>query len=83
MSLYVDVSPLALNEVSSLFPFFNGANTDKYLLVRLQEKVKSQMRVPWHGRTSFPFDDNTGIFQAYVDIEQGIFLCSRLAGITT
>ncbi|HCS80324.1 MAG TPA: DUF3971 domain-containing protein, partial [Alteromonas macleodii] len=32
-------------------------------------------RVLWHGRTSdFPFDDNTGIFQAYVDIEQGDFL---------
>ncbi|HCS83061.1 MAG TPA: DUF3971 domain-containing protein, partial [Alteromonas macleodii] len=32
MSLYVDVSPLALNEVSSLFPpSLMGANTDKYL----------------------------------------------------
>ena len=77
MSLYVDVSPLALNEVSSLFPpSLMGANTDKYLTRAFTgEGEIANARVLWHGRTSdFPFDDNTGIFQAYVDIEQGDFL---------
>ena len=77
MSLYVDVSPLALNEVSSLFPpSLMGANTDKYLTRAFTGKGEiANARVLWHGRTSdFPFDDNTGIFQAYVDIEQGDFL---------
>ncbi|KHT55461.1 protease [Alteromonas macleodii] len=77
MSLYVDVSPLALNEVSSLFPSsLMGTNTDKYLTRAFTgEGEIANARVLWHGRTSdFPFDDNTGIFQAYVDIEQGDFL---------
>lgn len=77
MSLYVDVSPLALNEVSGLFPpSLMGANTDKYLTRAFTgEGEIANARVLWHGRTSdFPFDDNTGIFQAYVDIEQGDFL---------
>ncbi|GEA03600.1 DUF3971 domain-containing protein [Alteromonas sp. KUL17] len=77
MSLYVDVSPLALNEVSSLFPSsLMGTNTDKYLTRAFTgEGEIANARVLWHGRTSdFPFDDNTGIFQAYVDIEHGDFL---------
>ena len=77
MSLYVDVSPLALNEVSSLFPAsLMGANTDKYLTRAFTgEGQITDARVLWHGRTSdFPFEDNTGIFQAYVDIKQGDFL---------
>ncbi|MFZ8201262.1 YhdP family protein [Alteromonas portus] len=77
MSLYVDVSPLALNEVSSLFPSsLMGANTDKYLTRAFTgEGEISNARVLWHGRTSdFPFEDNTGVFQAYVDIKQGDFL---------
>ncbi|AUI80972.1 YhdP family protein [Alteromonas macleodii] len=77
MSLYVDVSPLALNEVSGLFPSsLMGTNTDKYLTRAFTgEGEIANARVLWHGRTSdFPFDDNTGIFQAYVDIEQGDFL---------
>ncbi|WP_334021010.1 YhdP family protein [Alteromonas sp. S015] len=77
MSLYVDVSPLPLNEVSSLFPAsLMGANTDKYLTRAFTGKGEiAKARVLWHGRTSdFPFEDNTGIFQAYVDIEQGDFL---------
>ncbi|AXT38301.1 TIGR02099 family protein [Alteromonas sp. BL110] len=77
MSLYVDVSPLALNEVSSLFPTsLMGANTDKYLTRAFTGDGEiTNARVLWHGRTSdFPFEDNTGIFQAYVDIKQGDFL---------
>lgn len=77
MSLYVDVSPLALNEVSSLFPTsLMGANTDKYLTRAFTGNGEiTNARVLWHGRTSdFPFEDNTGIFQAYVDIKQGDFL---------
>ncbi|MBT3135435.1 TIGR02099 family protein [Alteromonas sp. ALT199] len=77
MSLYVDVSPLGLNEVSSLFPAsLMGVNTDKYLTRAFTGKGEiTNARVLWHGRTSdFPFEDNTGIFQAYVDIEQGDFL---------
>ncbi|MEC7482795.1 MAG: YhdP family protein, partial [Pseudomonadota bacterium] len=77
MSLYVGVSPLPLNEVSSLFPpSLMGANTDKYLTRAFTgEGEVANARVLWHGRTSdFPFDDNTGIFQAYVDIEHGDFL---------
>ena len=77
MSLYVDVSPLALNEVSNLFPAsLMGVNTDKYLTRAFNgEGEITNARVLWHGRTSnFPFEDNSGIFQAYVDIKQGDFL---------
>ncbi|OJF70122.1 TIGR02099 family protein [Alteromonas sp. V450] len=77
MSLYVDISPLALNEVSSLFPVsLMGANTDKYLSRAFTGNGDiANARVLWHGRMSdFPFKDNTGIFQAYVDIEQADFI---------
>ena len=77
MSLYVDISPLALNEVSSLFPVsLMGANTDKYLSRAFAGNGDiANARVLWHGRMSdFPFTDNTGIFQAYVDIEQADFI---------
>ena len=77
MSLYVDVEPLPLNEVSSLFPAaLMGENTDNYLTRAFTgEGEITNARVLWHGRTGdFPFEDNSGIFQAYVDIEQGDFL---------
>ncbi|WP_394223385.1 YhdP family protein [Alteromonas gracilis] len=79
MSLYADISPLALNEVSNLFPKnLMGANTDKYLTRAFTGKGEIEnARILWHGRTGdFPFDDNTGIFQANVSIKQGDFLFS-------
>ena len=77
MSLYIDISPIALNTVSDLFPAgVMGANTDKYLTRAFTGKGDIEnARVLWHGRTrDFPFEDNSGIFQAYVDIKDGDFL---------
>ena len=77
MSLYADVSAIPLSEVSDLFPVaVMGKNTDKYLTRAFNGKGDiSSARILWHGATSdFPFEDNTGIFQAYVDIEGGDFL---------
>ena len=53
-----------------------GANTDKYLTRAFTGKGDIEnARVLWHGRTrDFPFEDNSGIFQAYVDIKDGDFL---------
>ncbi|MEC8419400.1 MAG: YhdP family protein [Pseudomonadota bacterium] len=77
MELYVDVDPLALSQVSELFPSaVMGRNTDNYLTRAFYGSGEiERARVLWHGKPSqFPFNDNTGIFQAYVDIKQGDFL---------
>ncbi|GFD93746.1 DUF3971 domain-containing protein [Alteromonas sp. KUL156] len=77
MSLYMNVSSIPLNEVSDLFPVgVMGKNIDSYLTRAFNGKGKvDNARILWHGAASkFPFDDNSGIFQAYVEIEQGDFL---------
>lgn len=77
MELYVDINPLKLGGVSELFPSsVMGKNTDAYLTRAFSGKGQiTNARVLWHGKPSdFPFSNNSGIFQAYVDIEQGDFL---------
>lgn len=77
LSLYVDVEPIAVEGVSDLFPSsVMGSKTDEYLTRAFVGKGDIEnARILWHGRTKdFPFDDNSGIFQAYVDISQGDFL---------
>ncbi|GFD90405.1 DUF3971 domain-containing protein [Tenacibaculum sp. KUL152] len=77
MSIYADISPMSLSGVSDLFPTIGmGKNTDSYLTRAFNGKgAIESARVLWHGKPSaFPFDDNSGIFQAYVDIKQGDFL---------
>lgn len=77
MSLYVDIEPLQLGQVSELFPAtVMGKKLDSYLTRAFTGAGEiASARVLWHGPLSgFPFADNSGIFQAYVDIKQGDFL---------
>ncbi|MDO6566705.1 YhdP family protein [Alteromonas sp. 1_MG-2023] len=79
MDIIANVEPLALNEVSDFFPVsLMGANTDNFLtraFVGKGEVTKAQ--VLWHGNPKqYPFADNSGIFQAYVDVEDSDFVFS-------
>lgn len=77
LSIYADISPMSLNAVSDLFPSKGmGKNTDKYLTRAFYgESAIESARILWHGKpSSFPFEDNSGIFQAFVNIKQADFL---------
>ena len=55
-----------------------GVNTDKFLTRAFAgEGSISKAQVLWHGNPkNYPFNDNSGIFQAYVDIEDSDFVFS-------
>ncbi|BFT32316.1 YhdP family protein [Alteromonas sp. D210916BOD_24] len=77
MSLYAGVDPVQLAHVNELFPTtIMGKNLNAYLTRAFTGAGRiEKARVLWHGPlAAFPFDDNSGIFQAYVDIKQGDFL---------
>ena len=77
MSIYADISPMALKGVSDLFPSFGmGKNTDNYLTRAFYgDGIIESARILWHGKpTAFPFEDNSGIFQAFVNIKDADFL---------
>lgn len=79
LDIFANIEPLALNAVSDFFPAsLMGVNTDKFLTRAFTgEGSVSKAQVLWHGNPkNYPFNDNSGIFQAYVDIEDSDFLFS-------
>ena len=79
LSIYSDIAPLGLANVSQLFPSKGmGENTDAYLTRAFTGKGDiTNARILWHGKgKDFPFTDNSGVFQAFVDIKDSDFLFS-------
>ena len=79
LDIFANIEPLALNAVNNFFPAsLMGVNTDKFLTRAFAgEGSISKAQVLWHGNPkNYPFNDNSGIFQAYVDIEDSDFVFS-------
>ena len=79
LDIFASVDPMELNAVSQFFPAsLMGQKTDSYLtraFMGAGEITKAQ--VLWHGNPSdFPFTDNSGIFQANIDIKNSDFMFS-------
>jgi uncharacterized protein (TIGR02099 family) len=79
LDIFANIEPLALNAVNNFFPAsLMGVNTDKFLTRAFAgEGSISKAQILWHGNPkNYPFNDNSGIFQAYVDIEDSDFVFS-------
>jgi len=79
LDIFASIEPIALNTVSQLFPVsVMGKNTDAFLTRAFAgEGDVSKVDILWHGKPkNFPFADNTGIFQAHVDIQDSDFVFS-------
>ncbi len=79
LAYQAQISEVPLSNVSSYFPAATmGQNTAQYLSNAFvgPGRVKSA-KVIWHGQLNhFPFSDNSGVFQAAVDIQDSHFLFS-------
>lgn len=79
IDFYTNIDPVALNSVSQFFPVSKmGKNTDSFLTRAFAGSGEvSRARLLWHGNPKhFPFDDNSGVFQAYIDIQDSEFVFS-------
>jgi uncharacterized protein YhdP len=75
----VGIEQLALSKVPSLLPnAYMGQNAKQYLSRAFTGAGRvNGAHVLWHGRAQdFPFDDNSGVFQASVDIRDADFMFS-------
>ena len=75
----LDIAPMPLNTVSQLFPNkYMGKNTNAFLTRAFTGAGDvTRATVLWKGKAGdWPFENNQGIFQAYVDVEQGDFIFS-------
>lgn len=78
--IYASVAPLSLDGISDLFPSNEKSkNTFEYLTRAFTGKGEiERARILWHGKgQDFPFNDNQGVFQAYVDIKGSEFAFAR------
>lgn len=74
--IYASIAPLGLDGVSELFPSNGmGKKTFEYLTNAFTgEGEIERARILWHGKgKDFPFAENQGVFQAYVDIKDSEF----------
>ncbi len=79
LSLFTTVSDLPVTNAKKLFPAtLMGENTTAYLNRALTGVGDvSDTRILWHGNPGdFPFDNNTGIFQAYTSLHNADFAFS-------
>ena len=79
LDIFASVDPMELNAVSQFFPTsLMGKGTDSYLTRAFTGAGKiTRANVLWHGNPrDFPFADNSGIFQANIDIENSDFVFS-------
>jgi uncharacterized protein (TIGR02099 family) len=79
LSIIVGIEQLALSKVPSLLPnAYMGQNAKQYLSRAFTGAGRvNGAHVLWHGRAQdFPFDDNSGVFQASVDIRDADFMFS-------
>ena len=80
LSLAVNIDPFALKKVPQLLPkHLLGEGTRRFLQNAFTGKGRvNSANALWHGKLdSFPFDDNTGIFQTQVAIENADFTFSK------
>ncbi|MGK0370014.1 MAG: hypothetical protein ACJAW1_000252 [Glaciecola sp.] len=80
LSLAVNVLPFGLEKVPELLPkHFIGEGTNGFLKNAFMGTGKvTAADVMWHGALDgFPFDDNTGVFQSNVSVEQADFSFSN------
>jgi uncharacterized protein (TIGR02099 family) len=83
LSLLTKIEQFALNKVPSFLPNkLMGANAKTYLsraFIGEGEGEVQSAHVLWHGRPAdFPFEDESGVFQAAVDINNADFEFSNL-----
>lgn len=78
LDIYASVDALPLNDVHHLFPTVMGEKTSTYLTQAFTGKGQVEnARILWSGKPQgFPYEDNSGIFQAYVTIKDSDFLFS-------
>ncbi|QPG05846.1 hypothetical protein IT774_00775 [Salinimonas marina] len=77
LSLMTQVQGMPLKQASKLFPApLMGQNTSAYLTGALTGAGDiAQANILWHGQPRyFPFNDNEGVFQAAVELQQADFL---------
>ncbi len=77
LSLATQVQGMPLKQASKLFPApLMGQNTSDYLTKALAGAGDiAQASILWHGQPRhFPFNDNQGVFQAAVELQQADFL---------
>ncbi|MCV2885770.1 YhdP family protein [Aestuariibacter sp. AA17] len=74
LAILSNVSPLAVQRVKALFPDLMGQDTKRYLNRALQAGQIQSAKLIWQGSpSSFPFNDNDGVFQAAVEIQHADF----------
>ena len=75
MSLSVDISDIAIADLSQLYPTHAmGEGTKRFLNRAVQGGDIAKAQVIWSGSLSqFPFEQNQGVFQAGLDLKNGQF----------
>lgn len=70
LSLTADIDDLSLTTVKTLLETrFIPANTKRFLNRSLRAGMVNNAHILWHGKLSqYPFDDNSGIFQAGINL---------------
>lgn len=78
LAIFASVDALPLTDVHRLFPSVMGEKTAGYLTQAFTGNGRVEnARILWRGKpANFPFEDNSGIFQAYVNIKDSDFLFS-------